>query len=174
MKRTFNPPTVWAPKGRGFSMGVEQPHGHLIHFTGQVAWDANENIIGKGDVAEQTRQCFRNLDAMLAFIGGRLDDIVSLTTYYTAPDQLPDIQKVRTRCSRLTVRRSAHPSWSRASATPTFLSSSRRSRWSRKNISGRRNNRRPSYCSLQYSHIAAGLQNGCAAQERVFADDEKC
>ena len=96
MKRTFNPPGVWNPRGRGFSMGVAQPHGHLIHFTGQVAWDADESIVGTGDVGAQTRQCFRNIEAVLAHVGGTLDDLVSVTTYYTARDQLPAIQAVRT------------------------------------------------------------------------------
>ena len=62
MKTIIDADGVWSPRGRGFSMGVVQPEGKVIHFTGQVAWDENEQIVGEGDVAEQTRQCFRNIE----------------------------------------------------------------------------------------------------------------
>lgn len=95
MATGFNPPGVWAPRGRGFNMGVVQHDGHVVHFTGQVAWDESEEIVGKGDIEAQTRQCFRNIAAVLAAVGGTLDDIVSITTYFTDRAQLPAIQKVR-------------------------------------------------------------------------------
>ncbi|MDA8637492.1 RidA family protein [Rhodospirillales bacterium] len=93
--KTINPAGVWGPRGRGFSMGVIQPVGHVIHFTGQVAWDENEVIVGNGDVAEQTRQCFRNIETVLQAVGGTMADIVSITTYFTDRKQLPLIQSVR-------------------------------------------------------------------------------
>jgi enamine deaminase RidA (YjgF/YER057c/UK114 family) len=95
MAKGFNPPGTWQPKGRGFSMGVVQHAGHVIHFTGQVAWNENEEIVGPGDVRAQTHQCFRNIEAVLAAVGGRLEDIVSITTYFTDRAQLPLIQEVR-------------------------------------------------------------------------------
>lgn len=55
MANGFNHSCVWGPKGRGFNMGVIQHDGHTVHFTGQVAWDENEQIVGKGDVEAQTR-----------------------------------------------------------------------------------------------------------------------
>ena len=95
MKTTIDADGVWSARGRGFSMGIVQPQGKVIHFTGQVAWDEDEQIVGKGDVAEQTRQCFRNIEKLLAAVGGRLDDLVAVTTYYTDRSQLPLIQQVR-------------------------------------------------------------------------------
>ncbi len=95
MKKAIAAHDVWSPRGRGFSMGVVQPEGRVIHFTGQVAWDENEQIVGQGDVAEQTRQCFRNIERVLAAVGGTLDDLVSVTTYFTDRSQLPLIQQVR-------------------------------------------------------------------------------
>lgn len=91
-----NPPGVWQPRGRGFNMAAIQPAGHMVHFTGQVAWDKNEIIVGTGDVEAQTRQCFVNIATILTELGGLMEDIVSITTYYTHRDQLPAIQKVRT------------------------------------------------------------------------------
>jgi len=95
VNKGFNPPGTWEPQGRGFSMGVVQQSGRVIHFTGQVAWDEHEAIVGKGDVEAQTRQCFKNISAVLAHVGGTLQDLVSVTTYYTARSQLSAIQKVR-------------------------------------------------------------------------------
>ncbi len=95
MKTTIEANGVWTARGREFSMGVVQPQGKVIHFTGQVAWDEAEKIVGEGDVAEQTRQCFRNIEKLLAAVGGRMDDLVAVTTYYTDRSQLPLIQQVR-------------------------------------------------------------------------------
>ncbi len=77
-------------------MGAVQHDGYVIHFTGQVAWDANEQLVGKGDVEAQTRQCFENILALLKPVGGTIEDIVSITTYFTDRAQLAAIQRVRT------------------------------------------------------------------------------
>ena len=76
-------------------MGLVQGKGHMVHLTGQVAWDANENIVGKDDVSAQTTQCFKNIEALLNEVGGTLEDLVSLTTYFLRPDDLLRIQAVR-------------------------------------------------------------------------------
>lgn len=76
-------------------MATIQPKGIVVHLTGQVAWNENEMIIGKGDVIKQTRQCFANIGSLLNIVGGRLDDIISITTYFTDLRQLPLIQSVR-------------------------------------------------------------------------------
>lgn len=91
----FDAPSVWKARNRGFSMGTVVSQGHLVHLTGQVAWDANEQIVGQHNVGMQTRQCFANIAALLDEVGGSLDDIVNLTTWYTSPDQLAAIQLVR-------------------------------------------------------------------------------
>ncbi len=95
MAKGFNPAGCWRPRGRGFSMGVVQPEGRVIHFTGQVAWDEEERLVGKGDVRAQTRQCFENIRTLLAAVGGTLEDLVAVTTYFTDRAQFPIIQEVR-------------------------------------------------------------------------------
>lgn len=95
MPRGFETDGVWRAGGRGFQMGVIQPDGVVVHLTGQVAWSANEEIVGLGDVEAQTRKCFKNIAILLDHVGGNLSDIVSLTTYFTDRSQLPTIQKVR-------------------------------------------------------------------------------
>lgn len=95
MTTRFNPPTGWPQEGRAFHHGVIEPEGKVLHITGQVAWDQNSNIIGKGDCEAQARKCFENVEHILSAVGGRLDDIVSLTIFYLDPEDMPAIQKVR-------------------------------------------------------------------------------
>jgi 2-iminobutanoate/2-iminopropanoate deaminase len=61
---------------------VDNP-GSLIFLSGQLARDANGNLVGAGDMAEQTRQCIRNMRTVLEAAGGTLDDIVSIVVYTT-------------------------------------------------------------------------------------------
>jgi len=96
MAQRFNPPGVWGAGGRGISIAVVPPPGQTVYLTGQVAWDEDENIVGPGDIAEQTRQCFRNIAKVLESFGGTLQDVAEMTTWYTAPEQIPVIHEVRT------------------------------------------------------------------------------
>lgn len=91
----YNPPTGWPQLGRPFHHGVIAPEGKTLHMTGQVAWDAEANVICKGDCEAQARKCFDNVESILKAVGGRLDDIVSLTVFYIDPNDMPAIQKVR-------------------------------------------------------------------------------
>ncbi|MEO0818918.1 MAG: RidA family protein [Pseudomonadota bacterium] len=91
----YNLPTGWPQNGRPFHHGVVAPAGRTLHITGQVAWDADANVIGIGDCELQARTCFDNVEAILAAVGGRMEDIVSLTIFYVDPADMPAIQKVR-------------------------------------------------------------------------------
>ena len=55
----------------------------LIFLSGQLARDAEGKLVGAGDMAEQTRQCIRNMRTVLEAAGGTLEDIVSLVVYTT-------------------------------------------------------------------------------------------
>jgi 2-iminobutanoate/2-iminopropanoate deaminase len=61
---------------------IDHP-GSLIFLSGQLARDADGNLVGAGDMAEQTRQCIRNMRTVLEAAGGSLDDIVSVVVYTT-------------------------------------------------------------------------------------------
>ena len=61
---------------------VDQP-ASLIFLSGQLARDADGNLVGAGDMAEQTRQCIRNMQTVLEAAGGTHDDIVSMVVYTT-------------------------------------------------------------------------------------------
>ena len=78
----------------------------LVFMAGQVAWDADGTLVGKDDLTAQVEQCFLNIGAALADIGGSLDDIAKLTIYVTdwTIDKMPMIREGRARaCAALGV-----------------------------------------------------------------------
>lgn len=91
----FNPPSGWPQLGRAFNHGVVEPEGRRLHITGQVAWDSEGRVVGLGDCEAQVRKSFENVESILAAVGGRLEDIVTMTIYFLDPADLPAIQKVR-------------------------------------------------------------------------------
>ena len=91
----YNPPTGWPQLGRPFHHGVIEPKGRVLHVTGQVAWDENHNVIGRDNCEAQAHKCFDNIEHILSAVGGRMEDIVSLTIFYVAPADMAAIQKVR-------------------------------------------------------------------------------
>jgi enamine deaminase RidA (YjgF/YER057c/UK114 family) len=97
MARRFNPDGVWAPNGRAFSQGVVQPEGRVVHVTGQVAWDRHGAVVGAGDAEAQLEKCIDNVRVILSEVGGTLADIVSMTVYFVDREDLPKIQRVRSR-----------------------------------------------------------------------------
>ena len=82
MAEHFNPPGVWQPFG-AFSLAVAQGEGRVLHLKGQVALDREGRVVGPGDMAAQLRQVLENIRAVLASLGGRPDDVISLTHYTT-------------------------------------------------------------------------------------------
>ena len=52
-----------------------------VYVGGQNAVTPSGEIVGKGDVAAQTAQVFRNLEAALAAAGARLEDVIKWSVY---------------------------------------------------------------------------------------------
>ncbi len=94
MADAFNPPGVAEPFG-AFSNAAWQPPGRVLHISGQVGVDENWNIVGPGDMAVQARQTLENIQAILASVGGEMDDIVSVIVYVTHMEPLMDVHEVR-------------------------------------------------------------------------------
>jgi 2-iminobutanoate/2-iminopropanoate deaminase len=80
-KKILLDPLVSRAKPAPFSMGVLV--GDTIYVSGHVAQDADGKVVGKGDMAAQTRQVFANIEAVLAEAGATLEDVVKITTYIT-------------------------------------------------------------------------------------------
>jgi len=89
----INPPGL-AP-GRGYTHVVEVPAGRTLYVAGQVAFDAQGNVVGKGDVRAQTEQVFRNLRTALEGAGASLGDIVKLNWYVRDASQVAIYREVR-------------------------------------------------------------------------------
>jgi 2-iminobutanoate/2-iminopropanoate deaminase len=86
MAKSYNPPSVWKPFG-AFSLVKIHEEGQLVHLKGQVSLDCEGKVVGKGDMRAQVRQTLANIRAVLASIGGKMIDIVSLTQYATDIEQ---------------------------------------------------------------------------------------
>src|SRR2546429_8376572 len=65
----------------------------LIFLSGQLSRDADGNLVGPGDMTEQTRQAIRNMQAVLEAAGGRVFPHRFLLRYNTA--NLPVQEKRR-------------------------------------------------------------------------------
>jgi 2-iminobutanoate/2-iminopropanoate deaminase len=73
---------------------VDEPKS-LIFLSGQLSRDADGNLVGADDMAEQTRQCIRNMRTVLESAGGTLDDIVSIVVYTTDIRRFKEIVAAR-------------------------------------------------------------------------------
>lgn len=67
----------------------------IIFLSGQLSRDAEGNLVGRGDMAEQTRQAIRNMQTILAEAGASLEDIVSIVVYTTDIRQFQEIVAAR-------------------------------------------------------------------------------
>lgn len=79
LAQAVNPPTL--AKAVGFSHAWEAQGGKTIYLAGQVAFDKEGRVVGKGDLVAQFRQVCDNLKQALLARGGQLTDIVKLTIY---------------------------------------------------------------------------------------------
>jgi enamine deaminase RidA (YjgF/YER057c/UK114 family) len=81
----------------GFSQVVTATEGKIVFISGQVALDANNEVVGKGDLRAQVVQTFENLKGALAAVGATFDDVLKTNTYivnYT-PDMIGVVREVR-------------------------------------------------------------------------------
>ena len=78
---------VLRPAGLSFLPQRSYPYspgtraGHLVHTSGQVAWNADQQIVGVGDPAAQTRQVLANVAAVLEAGGATLRDVLKCNVY---------------------------------------------------------------------------------------------
>ena len=62
---------------------------------GQVALNEQGQVVGKGDMRMQTRKTLENIRTVLASMGGRMDDVVSLGHYATDIDAFMSTGEIR-------------------------------------------------------------------------------
>jgi 2-iminobutanoate/2-iminopropanoate deaminase len=68
--------------------------GNLLFVTGCTGVTADGQVVAD-DVVEQTRQVFRNLQAILAAAGASFSDVLKVTTYLTDVRDAPRLNPVR-------------------------------------------------------------------------------
>jgi len=60
---------------------IPTPLGDAVHVSGQVAWDADRNVVGAGDIGRQLEKSLENLAVALASVGAKLDQVGALRLY---------------------------------------------------------------------------------------------
>jgi reactive intermediate/imine deaminase len=94
----MNPETVASPGGNySHAVRIETGDGILLFVSGQVAFDAQGNLVGEGDMAHQTEQVFENLKAILEANRGGFDNVIKLSTFMTDIGLLTEMAEVRRR-----------------------------------------------------------------------------
>ena len=91
----LNPPELGPPPG--YSQVVEVRAGRIVFIAGQTALDTSGALVGKGDIAAQADQVFRNLSAALGAVGCTAAHLVKLTVFLRDMDDLGAYREARNR-----------------------------------------------------------------------------
>ena len=79
-------PEGWPPPS-GYANGIlVTGAGRLLFVAGQVAWDAEQRLVGPGDFVAQFRCALENVVAVVRAAGGEPEHLVRLTIYVTDKD----------------------------------------------------------------------------------------
>jgi enamine deaminase RidA (YjgF/YER057c/UK114 family) len=85
------------PTPQTYSHAVGATGGRLVFVAGQVAENARGDLVGRGDLAAQSRQAFANLGRALASAGARPDQVAKITILVAGyrREDLPAIEQGR-------------------------------------------------------------------------------
>ena len=81
------PKRVLRPANLSFLPKPEYPYSpgttaeSLVYTSGQVPWDENGQLVGRGDPAAQTRQVLSNVESVLREGGATLGDVLKCNVY---------------------------------------------------------------------------------------------
>lgn len=94
-KKFINPAETHKP--RGYTHAVVAEGGKVVFIAGQVAFDADGQLVGKGDLRAQAQKAFENLFAALKAAGATPADIVKLNTYIVnyKPEDYQAVRELR-------------------------------------------------------------------------------
>lgn len=79
-RSTLQPPDLFQSKRHGFSQVVISEPGRTVHVAGQVAWDADERIVGD-TLDAQFHKALDNVVTAVQAAGGTADDIKSMVLF---------------------------------------------------------------------------------------------
>jgi reactive intermediate/imine deaminase len=69
--------------------------GNTIYVSGQIAFNPQGRLVGKGNMKAQTRQVFRNIKAVLAAAGAKMEHIIKINTYITDGSKFMEMLEAR-------------------------------------------------------------------------------
>lgn len=76
-------PPSWKP-ARGYTNAVRvEGAGKLLFLAGQIAWDADQRLVGRGDIVAQFETALRNVAELVRVAGGEPAHLVRMTIYVT-------------------------------------------------------------------------------------------
>lgn len=90
----YAPPGL--PPSVGYSHAVAGT-GRFVAIAGQVAMDADGELVGPNDPQAQAEQVFANLALALAAAGAKFSDVIKLGVFVTDIAILPAVREVRSR-----------------------------------------------------------------------------
>lgn len=61
------------------------PAKRMIWVSGQIAFDQQERLVGKGDTRVQTEQVLKNIQRALTKLGGTMDDVEKTCSFSSRP-----------------------------------------------------------------------------------------
>lgn len=76
----INPANMVKPRGYSHAISVSGNH-RTVYIGGQNAIDENGNLVGKGNLGEQTKQVLANMEKILKSVGAKLDNIVKFNIH---------------------------------------------------------------------------------------------
>jgi enamine deaminase RidA (YjgF/YER057c/UK114 family) len=85
------------PTPASYTQVIAATGSRLVFVAGQVADDAQGNLVGPGDLAAQARQAFANVGHSLAAAGAGPEQVTKITIYvvHHRPEYLSDISEAR-------------------------------------------------------------------------------
>jgi len=97
-KQYLNPKELNTPRFYTHAVTV-QGGGKIIHVSGQVSYDRDGVVFGKGDMRAQCEQVFKNLTHILRAAGAGWDDVVKMNGYMVGmhPEAVDMYRGVRSR-----------------------------------------------------------------------------
>ena len=102
MEKQFINPDTLAAFPRMFTQVVRTQGANLttIHISGQVALDAEGQLVGKGDLGLQAERVYENLRLALEAVGASPSDVVKLNTYVVnlKPEDSRTVGRARKKC----------------------------------------------------------------------------
>jgi len=85
------------PTPESYTQVIAATGSRMVFVAGQMAEDAQGNLVGPGDLAAQARQVFANVGRALAAAGAKPEQVTKITIYVVdhRPEYLPEISAAR-------------------------------------------------------------------------------